>query len=101
LTINPNKTVVIPFTRKRNIKGLKSKRIQVFSDVKYLGITIDKGLTWKMQLDKVIKAYKAFWTGRGTFDIWENLGTETKGDILDIHCGGKTYGYLYCHYMVA
>jgi hypothetical protein len=29
--------------------------------------------------------------------IWENLRTETKGDILDIHvhCGGKTYGCMY------
>jgi hypothetical protein len=44
--------VVIPFTRKRNIKGLKepilfSKTIQLSSEVKYLGITLDKGLTWK------------------------------------------------------
>jgi hypothetical protein len=26
--------------------------------------------------------------------IWENLGTETKGGILDIHRGGKTHSYL-------
>jgi hypothetical protein len=64
--------VVIPFTRKRNIKGLKepilfSKMIQLYSEVKYLGITLDKGLTWKKQLVKVInKAYKAFWICRGT-----------------------------------
>jgi hypothetical protein len=71
LSINPNEMVVIPFTRKRNIKGqgpiLFGKRIQLFSEVKYLGVTLDKGLTWKKQLDKVIvKAYKAFWTCRGT-----------------------------------
>jgi hypothetical protein len=65
--------VLIPFTRKRNMKGLKkqilfSKMIQLSSEVKYLGITLDKGLTWKKQLDKAInKAYKAFWTCRGTF----------------------------------
>jgi hypothetical protein len=36
--------------------------------VKYLGVTLDKGMTWKKQLDKVTdKAYKAFWTCRGTF----------------------------------
>jgi hypothetical protein len=35
---------------------------------KYLGVTVDKGLTWKKQLDKVIdRAYKSFWTCRGTF----------------------------------
>jgi hypothetical protein len=73
LSINPNKTVVIPFTRRRNIKGLKEpvlfgEKIQLSSEVIYLGITLDKGLTWKKQLDKVInKAYKAFWTCRGTF----------------------------------
>jgi hypothetical protein len=73
LAINPNKTVVIPFTRRRNINGLKEpilfgEKIQLSSEVKYLGITLDKGLTWKKQLDKVInKAYKAFWTCRGTF----------------------------------
>jgi hypothetical protein len=72
-SINPNKTVIIPFTRKRNTKGLKkpillNKMIQLCSEDKYLGITLDKGLTWKKQLDKANnKAYKAFWTCRGTF----------------------------------
>jgi hypothetical protein len=46
LSINPNKTVVIPFTRKRTIQGLKepilfNKMIQLSSEVKYLGITLD------------------------------------------------------------
>jgi hypothetical protein len=65
--------VVIPFTRNRNTKGLKkpilfNKMIQLSSEVKYLGLNLDKGLTWKKQLDKAIgKAYKAFWTCRGTF----------------------------------
>jgi hypothetical protein len=74
LSVNPNTTAVIPFTRKRHIKGLKkptlfSKGIQLSNDVKYLGITLDKGVTWKMRLDKVInKAYKAFWTCRCTFE---------------------------------
>jgi hypothetical protein len=65
--------VIIPFTRKRNIKGLEepvffSNIIQPSSEVNYLQLTLDKGLTWKMQLDKVInKVYQAFWTSRGTF----------------------------------
>jgi hypothetical protein len=50
LSIDPNKTVIIPFTRKRELKGLKEptlfkKRIQPSSEVKYLGIILDKGLT--------------------------------------------------------
>jgi hypothetical protein len=65
--------VIIPFTRKRNKKGLKepliiSKTIQLSSEVKYLGLMLDKGLIWKKQLDKVItKACKAFWRCRDTF----------------------------------
>jgi hypothetical protein len=52
LFINPNKTVVIPFTKKRHIQGLRepilfSKRIQLSSEVKYLGVTLDKGLNGK------------------------------------------------------
>jgi hypothetical protein len=64
LSINPNKTAVIPFTKKGNLKGLKertpfNKMIELTSEVKYLG------LTWKKQLDNVInKAYRAFWTCR-------------------------------------
>jgi hypothetical protein len=73
-SINPNKIVIILFTRK-NIKGLKepnlfSKMTQLSSEVKYLGIwaTLDKGLTRKKQLNIIIKKdYMAFWTYRGTF----------------------------------
>jgi hypothetical protein len=73
LPINPKKMAVIAFPRKRNIKGLKetilfNKRIQLSSKVKYLGITTDKGLTWRKKVDKVIgKDNKAFWTCKGTF----------------------------------
>jgi hypothetical protein len=64
LFINPNKTLIILFNTKRNTEGLKepnlfTKTIQLSSEVKYLGVTLDKGFTWKKQLDKVInKAYK-------------------------------------------
>jgi hypothetical protein len=52
LSINPNKTVVTPFTRRRNLEGLKEpvlfrEKIQLSNKVKYLGITLDKRLTWK------------------------------------------------------
>jgi hypothetical protein len=44
LSINPNKKVIRPFTRKREIKGLKepvlfNKTIQLSNEVKYLAIT--------------------------------------------------------------
>jgi hypothetical protein len=72
LSINPNKTVIVPFTRKRKINLrepiLFNKTIQFSDNVKYLGLVLDKGLTWKGQLDKFInKAYKAFWTCRSMF----------------------------------
>jgi hypothetical protein len=66
--------VIIPFTRTREVKGLKepflfSETIQLSCEVKHLGIILDKGLIWKKQLDKAInKAYKTFWTCRGI--IW-------------------------------
>jgi hypothetical protein len=90
LSISPNKMVIIPFTRKRDIRGLMkptlfNNTIQLPNEVKYLGLTLDKRLTWKKQLAKVTnKAYRAFWTCRGTF------GNETKGDVLDLHHGCKT-----------
>jgi hypothetical protein len=48
---------MIPFTRKRdtlvlNESTLFSKIIQFSTEVKYLGLTLYKGLTWKKQLDK-------------------------------------------------
>jgi hypothetical protein len=50
--------VIIPFTRKREITVLKepilNKTIQLSSEFKFLGITLDKGLTCKTQLDKAI-----------------------------------------------
>jgi hypothetical protein len=44
--------VVIPFTRKRNLNGLKepttfNETIKLTSEVKNLGLMLDKGLTWK------------------------------------------------------
>jgi hypothetical protein len=36
--------------------------------INYLGLMLDKGLTWGVQLDKVTKrTYRAFWTCKGTF----------------------------------
>jgi hypothetical protein len=81
-SINPDKMVIIQFTRRKNMKDLKepvlfNNTIQLSSDVKYLGLTLDKGLTWRKELDKVInRAYQsinqsinqnAFWTCRGMF----------------------------------
>jgi hypothetical protein len=65
LSINPNKTVIVPFTRRREMKGLKqpilfNKTIQLFSEVKYLGIILVKGLTWKKSWIRLIIKRKGF-----------------------------------------
>jgi hypothetical protein len=49
LSISPQKTVVIPFTNKRNIEGLGrltllGKQLQLKDGVKYLGVFLDSKL---------------------------------------------------------
>jgi hypothetical protein len=75
LSRNPQKMVVVPVTRNRDLRRLKEPtlsghKLQLATEVKYHGLTLDKGLTWKTQLGNVInKAYRAFWTCKGTFGI--------------------------------
>jgi hypothetical protein len=52
--------VIVPFTRKRDLRGLKEPtlsrhKLHLANEVKYLGLTLDKGLTWKTQLGNVTK----------------------------------------------
>ena len=67
LSINPMKTVVIPFTRKRKL-SLEEPRmgevtIQFSEDIKYLGVTLDSKLLWNSHIkrtkEKAIKALMA------------------------------------------
>jgi hypothetical protein len=64
--------VTVPFTRKRDLRGLEEPTLsghtlQLTTEVKYLGLILDKGLTWKAQLKSGMnKAYTAFWTSTGT-----------------------------------
>jgi hypothetical protein len=60
--------VIVPLTRKRDLRCLKEptfsrQKLQLTAEVKYFGLTLDKGLTRKTQLENVTdKAYTAFWT---------------------------------------
>jgi hypothetical protein len=52
--------VIAPFTRKRDLRSLKESTLsghtlQLTTEVKYLGLILDKGLTWKAQLKNVIR----------------------------------------------
>ena len=72
LSINPQKTVTVSFTQKRDLRGLKETlsghKLQLTTRVKNLGPILDKGLTWKAQLENVMNmAYRAFCTCKGTF----------------------------------
>lgn len=73
LSINPSKTVVIPFTRKRDLKNMQSvkmydKELQLSNEVKYLGIILDKQLNWKKQSEYTMaKATRVFGMCRSAY----------------------------------
>jgi hypothetical protein len=109
LSINSSKTVLIPFTKKRVLKGLKEttlfgKTIQLSTEVKYLVLTLDMGLAWfgggggtvrqKLQIEptKLSGPAKA---------LSEKHGEKAVGGKLDVHHGGETYNRLCCHDLVA
>jgi len=59
LSFNPQKMVVVPFTRKRDLKGLKEltisgHKLQLATELKYLRFIVDKRLMWKAQLENAI-----------------------------------------------
>ena len=70
LSVNPNKTGLVAFTRKRNLAGLFepcmfSKTLQCSRSVNYLGVILDSRLTWKEHVDaKVKEAQKLMWACR-------------------------------------
>lgn len=67
LNVNPSKTVIIPFTKKRTTTWkslyLSGVKIDFSSEVKYLGVTLDKKLNWNTHLEQAIrKGTNALWT---------------------------------------
>ena len=67
LSVNPNKTGLVVFTRKRKLTGLKEHRLfgktlQRSTSVKYLGAILRSRLTWKEHIDaKLRKALHSKW----------------------------------------
>lgn len=72
LDINPQKTHIIPFTKRRKliISGLhmKGTLMTLSTEVKYLGIILDCKLNWNSHLKQIIdKATNALWLSKRTF----------------------------------
>jgi len=70
LSVNPDKTVLVAFTRKRKLTGffeprLFGKTLKRSLSIKYLGVILDPRLTWKEHVDvKVKKAQNSMWACR-------------------------------------
>lgn len=70
LTVNPDKSDVVIFTRKRKLDGFKNptifgKMINKSDSVKYLGITLDAKLKWTNHIEQRInKCLRVFWCCR-------------------------------------
>jgi len=62
--------VIVPFTRKRDLRGLKGPTLseytlQMTTQIKYLGLILEKELIWKGTVENVMnKAYSNFGTVR-------------------------------------
>lgn len=67
LSVNPSKTELVVFTRKRDFTGFKNPIIfgtalERSQSVKYLGLTIDSKLNWKEHINyRISKCIKVFW----------------------------------------
>jgi len=66
LSVIPQKMLTFPLTRKRDLRGLKEptlsgQKLQLSTEVRYLRLVLDKGLTWKAQLENAMnEACRAF-----------------------------------------
>ena len=78
LTLSPEKTVAMIFTRKRKIEGLEhvklklgDKTLEIVDEVKYLGLTLDSKLTFRPHVNNKIKAAKKY-----IFALRNSIGKE-------------------------
>ncbi|CAB0004279.1 unnamed protein product [Nesidiocoris tenuis] len=69
LHLNPNKTVIVPFTNRRRLNivapTLAGSPLTLSDQVRYLGVILDRKLTWKLHVKHVVnKASGAMWNCR-------------------------------------
>jgi len=74
LSVNPDKTGLVAFTRRRELPGLFELHLfgmtlQCSMSVKYLGLILDSQPTWREHVDvKVRKAQNLLWACRRAWD---------------------------------
>jgi ribonuclease HI len=100
LSVNPSKTCLVPFTRRRNL-NLKDilffgKKLECSTDVKFLGVIFDQHLNWGKHVDYCIKkAKRVFWCCRGS--IGRTWGLNPKAVLWMysmVICPILTYGCI-------
>lgn len=82
LQVNPDKTDVMIVTKRNKIGNfpevtIQGRKLQIKESVKYLGVIIDKRLSWNLHIEKVInKARAVFYTIRRMFQTTWGLSTK-------------------------
>jgi hypothetical protein len=75
LSVNPDKTGLIAFTRRRKLPGFFEPcffgmTLCCSMSVKYLVVVLDSRLTWREHMDvKVRKAHNLFWACRRAYGV--------------------------------
>jgi hypothetical protein len=80
LLVNPDKTELVAFTRRRKLPGFFEPRLFGTTlhrsiSVKYLGVILDSRLTWRKHMDvRVRKAQNVLWACRRAYGVTWGLG---------------------------
>jgi len=80
LTVNPDKTELVAFTKKRKLQGFFEPyffgaRLSLSGSVKYLGVTLDSRFDWRKHVEvKVKKARNLLWACRRVCGAGWGLG---------------------------
>jgi hypothetical protein len=82
---------MVLFTNNRKLVGFKNPELfGTELELKNQGVILDEKFNCNNPMDHMMQ--KAFWQCR--IGDRENMGTETKGCVLDIHFGGETHSTL-------